>query len=180
VVCAILTKEKISVLRVMSVIDTEKTINYEKLIDEVMYVLVKKALEYAQNNQLPGDHHFYISFLTSHPGVLISTKLKEKYPKEITIVLQYQFEELVIEKDKFSVVLTFNNIKERLVVPYIALTSFADPSVKFGLQFKQKDNFNKKSVVSVEKQEKTEDKEQEAAIEKPTDNVIALDKFRKK
>lgn len=110
-------------------------IDYGKLIDDAMHIIVRQALGYVKNGSLPGRHHFFISFLTSHPGVEISDSLREKYPEEMTIVLQHQFEELTITDTYFSVVLSFDNIKEKIQIPFDSLIAFADPSVKFGLQF---------------------------------------------
>jgi hypothetical protein len=84
---------------------------------------------------LAGDHHFYISFDTEAPGVSLSRRLKEKYPREMTIVLQHRFWDLVVSEERFEVKLTFDGIPERLVVPFEAIKVFFDPSVRFGLQF---------------------------------------------
>lgn len=111
------------------------TIDYPGLIDAAMRNVVREALIHVDKFGLPGDHHFFISFQTNYPGVSISPQLKARYPEEITIVIQHQFWDLKIGKDKFSIMLSFNNIPEKLVVPLDALTAFADPSIKFGLQF---------------------------------------------
>jgi hypothetical protein len=89
---------------------------------------------------LPGEHHFYITFRTDFPGVTIGPNLKEQFPKEITIVLQHQFWGLEVTDDAFSVTLSFGGKHERLHVPFEALVSFTDPSVRFGLQFELKNN----------------------------------------
>lgn len=114
----------------------DREINYGALIDKAMHYIVKEALQIVTESGLPGNHHFFISFLTHYPGVVISERLRKKYPEEMTIVLQYQFEELAVTENAFSVVLSFDNIKERIVIPFMALSAFADPSVKFGLQFR--------------------------------------------
>lgn len=111
------------------------TIDYPKLIDGAMRNVVREALIHVQKFGLPGEHHFFISFQTDYPGVSISPQLKSRYPDEITIVVQHQFWDLKIARDHFSLMLSFNNIPEKLVVPFDALTAFADPSIKFGLQF---------------------------------------------
>lgn len=115
---------------------SEDFIDYGKLIDEAMHIIVQKALKAVANQGLKGDHHFFISFITNYPSVVLSDRLRQKYPNEMTIVLQYQYENLVVEHDAFSVTLSFDNIKENIRVPFNALTAFADPSVKFGLQFR--------------------------------------------
>ena len=113
-------------------------IDYPKLIDSAMRNVVREALLHVDKFGLPGDHHFFISFQTNYPGVSISPQLKSRYPEEITIVVQHQFWDLKITDSQFSLMLSFNNIPEKLVVPFDALTAFADPSIKFGLQFNGK------------------------------------------
>lgn len=114
---------------------THDTIDYPGLIDSAMRNVVREALIHVDKFGLPGDHHFFISFQTNYPGVSISPQLKARYPEEITIVVQHQFWDLKITDKLFSIMLSFNNIPEKLVVPFDALTAFADPSIKFGLQF---------------------------------------------
>jgi hypothetical protein len=114
-------------------------IDYGKLIDDAMHVIVRYTLEKIAREGLPGKHHFFISFLTQFPGVLVSEKLRSRYANEMTIVLQYQFEDLKVTAEDFSVILSFDGEKECVVVPFAALTAFADPSVRFGLQFRHLD-----------------------------------------
>jgi len=111
------------------------TIDYPGLIDSAMRNVVREALIHVDKFGLPGEHHFFISFQTNFPGVSISPQLKARYPEEITIVVQHQFWDLKITDKQFSIMLSFNNIPEKLTVPFDALTAFADPSIKFGLQF---------------------------------------------
>lgn len=111
-------------------------IDYGKLIDDAMHVIVRYTLDKVAREGLPGKHHFFISFLTQFPGVVVSEKLRARYANEMTIVLQYQFEDLKVTAEDFSVVLSFDGEKERIVIPFSALTAFADPSVRFGLQFR--------------------------------------------
>lgn len=113
----------------------ESTIDYEGLAQEAMRGVVRKVLAGTAKSGLAGDHHFYISFDTEAPGVSISRRLKEKYPREMTIVLQHRFWDLIVSEDRFEVKLTFDGIPERLVVPFEAVKVFFDPSVRFGLQF---------------------------------------------
>jgi hypothetical protein len=115
---------------------TEERIDYPSMIDEAMRGVVRKVMSQVQYaGGLPGNHHFYISFSTTYPGVQISPQLKERYPEEMTIVLQHQYWDLDVQQDRFSLMLSFNSIPEKLVVPFNALTAFADPSIRFGLQF---------------------------------------------
>jgi hypothetical protein len=150
-------------------------INYAALIDNAMHSIVREALRIAASQGLPGEHHFFISFLTNYPGVVISERIRRKYPEEMTIVLQYQYEKLSLGDDYFSVVLSFDNTKETVRIPFIALTAFADPSVKFGLQFRHLD------------EDMLEDDLLEPMPSQPStplmshavkDNVVALDAFR--
>jgi hypothetical protein len=110
---------------------------YDQMIEEALRGVVRRALRTVAESGLPGSHHFYITFKTDAPGTEIAPRLKEKYPDEMTIVLQYQFWGLSVEADRFEVTLSFNDVPERLVVPYAAITAFADPAAKFGLQFQQ-------------------------------------------
>lgn len=110
-------------------------IDYEQLTQDAMRSIVRTVLNRTAKAGLPGEHHFYISFDTRARGVTLSRRLKEKYPEEMTIVLQHRFSDLIISDDRFEVKLTFDNIPERLVVPFLAIKVFFDPSVHFGLQF---------------------------------------------
>lgn len=167
-------------------------IDYGKLIDESMHIIVKRALQFVEKNGLLGNHHFFISFLTTYPGAKISEHLLNKYPEEMTIVLQYQYSNLVINEDDFTITLSFDNVKEDLVVPFAALTAFADPSVKFGLQFRhvlEEDGYDDEEGEGAEitdfiTDNKTGGKNSQngskVTSKKNGDNVITLDSFRKK
>ena len=110
-------------------------IDYEALAQKAMRGLVRSVLEQTASSGLPGEHHFYISFDTCADQVSISRRLKEKYPTEMTIVLQHRFWDLLVHDDYFEVKLTFDGIPERLVVPFSTIKVFFDPSVRYGLQF---------------------------------------------
>jgi uncharacterized protein len=114
---------------------TDATIDYEGLAQEAMRGVVRTVLTQTVKSGLTGDHHFYISFDTEIPGVSLSKRLKEKYPREMTIVLQHRFWDLAVTDERFEVKLTFDGIPERLVVPFAAIKVFFDPSVRYGLQF---------------------------------------------
>ena len=113
----------------------EPTIDYEALAQDAMRGVVRTVLTQAAKQGLPGDHHFYVSFDTRASGVVLSKRLKDKYPAEMTIVLQHRFWDLSVSDDGFEVKLTFDGIPERLVVPFAAIRVFFDPSVRYGLQF---------------------------------------------
>jgi hypothetical protein len=109
-------------------------IRYDLLVQDALKSVVRKVLIDAKDG-LPGEHHFYISFQTDFPGVRLSNRLRDKYPQEMTIVLQHQFWDLNVTEHTFEVGLSFSGIPERLLIPFDALTGFFDPSVQFGLKF---------------------------------------------
>jgi hypothetical protein len=149
---------------------------------------------------LPGSHHFYISFRSGDPGVVLPDYLRAKYPEEMTIVLQHQYWDLILGPNHFEVTVSFNKQQERIRVPFAALSAFVDPSVRFGLQFDRKDKAGEKAEVAAppaalppaEKrpplaapatsEDKPEAGAAEAAEAKPEDasKVVKLDSFRKK
>ncbi len=170
-------------------------IDYGKLVDEAMHIIVYKVLKIIEKNGLPGEHHFFISFITKHPGVEISKLLLEKYPREMTIVLQFQYQDLKIEHKGFGVTLSFNGHKECIYVPYSAITTFADPSVQFGLQFREVEyDYNEIDMEFLDEEEfeeietntnsrntpKPKSKSEKKDKKKQGGNVISLDQFRKK
>lgn len=157
---------------------SEDQLHYPILIDQAMRGVVRDVLRRVQATGLPGEHHFYISFLTTHPGVHMSDQLRARYPKDITIVLQHQFWDFKVEEQQFSVTLSFGGAPEKLVVPFAALTAFADPSIKFGLQFQQPEMPEAETVTPEVLQETmalVSDLPEEGAAE-----IISLDAFRKK
>jgi hypothetical protein len=110
-------------------------IRYDILTQDALRGVVRKVLSEVARTGLPGEHHFYISFRTTAPGVRISSRMLEKYPEEMTIVLQHQFWELKVDEHAFEVGLSFGGVPERLFVPFSAVRAFVDPSVHFALQF---------------------------------------------
>jgi hypothetical protein len=115
----------------------ERHIDYEALAQGAMRGIVRTVLERVAKSGLPGEHHFYIAFNTEAPGVVISKRLKQKYPEEMTVVLQHRFWDLTVTEERFEVKLTFDGIPERLSVPFTAVKVFFDPSVPYGLQFEE-------------------------------------------
>ena len=113
----------------------EDLIRYDILAQDALRGVVRKVLSEVARTGIPGEHHFYINFATKAPGVRISSRLLAQYPEDMTIVLQHQYWDLSVTENAFEVGLSFNQVPERLLVPFTALKSFADPSVKFGLQF---------------------------------------------
>ena len=114
---------------------TTDHIRYDVLARDALRGVLRRVLNDAAAHGLPGDHHFFITFLSTAEGVKLSSRLLAQYPDEMTIILQHQFWDLVVTEDRFEVGLSFGGIPERLVVPFAAIKSFFDPSVQFGLQF---------------------------------------------
>jgi len=179
--------------------EVEDLIRYDVLAQEALRGVVKKVLsEVAQIGTLPGEHHFYITFDTTAAGVKLSSRMKEKYPEEMTIVVQHQFWDLKTTESGFTIGLSFNEIPETLVVPYSSIRGFFDPAVQFGLQFdagetdeEAQDNIQQldgpEPVTALPRQEDAKE-DKEAVNEKPDDgeedngsaDVVSLDSFRKK
>jgi hypothetical protein len=113
----------------------EDEIRYDLLTQDALRGVIREVLTLVQRSGLPGEHHLYIAFDTEAEGVAISKRLKEQYPDEMTVVLQYQFWDLQVSHDRFEVKLSFGSVPERLVVPFKAVKAFYDPSAQFGLQF---------------------------------------------
>ena len=110
-------------------------IRYDVLARDALRGVLRRVLSDAAAHGLPGEHHFFITFVSSADGVKLSPRLLAQYPEEMTIILQHQFWDLVVTEDRFEVGLSFGGIPERLVVPFSAIKSFFDPSVQFALQF---------------------------------------------
>ena len=161
-------------------------LNYEKMVERALRSVVVDALLQVAEFGLPGAHHLYITFATDAPEVEIPDRLHEKFPEEMTIVLQHQFWDLTVEEERFMVTLSFNDIQERLVVPFAAIKAFADPSVNFGLQLKFDGEVEVPSPVTLEDDDPAEEASEppaEGMSEAPDadgDNVVTLDAFRKK
>lgn len=161
---------------------------YDLMVEDALRGVVKASLIRASERGLPGNHHFYITFNTEWPGVEVPSYLKERYPDEMTIVLQYQFWNLKISEDQFEVTLSFNDNRERLVVPFASMTGFADPSVQFGLQFQH----NATDGDDLADSEETATEAPSTNLDSPAagdgansggdsgGEVVSLDQFRKK
>lgn len=168
--------------------------NYEQMAQNALRGVVRMALERVAKQGLPGDHHFYITFESQHPGVVMSDWLKERYPDEMTIVVQHQYWGLNIRPDSFDISLSFHKVGEQLTVPFEAVKAFFDPSVQFMLQFKPVVGQGPKKPAAATEQPvlqvakpavKAETPAPEDDGDKPRDpsgggEVVSLDKFRKK
>ena len=129
------------------------TINYKKIMNQNIINILKDVLKIIDKEGIVNGHHLYITFTTNHPKVVIPSWLKEKYPNEITIIIQYEYYNLKIFKNYFSITLSFNNIKADLKIDYDAIISFADPQANFGLKIKDNENL-KKNVRKLRKSKK--------------------------
>jgi hypothetical protein len=151
--------------------------DYPEMVETALRGVMREALMRAAREGLPGDHHFYVTFRTRAPGVAIAKHLLTKYPDEMTIVLQHQFRGLEVRDDAFSVSLSFHSRSERLTIPFAAVTTFADPSVNFGLQFEAQPA---KRVEAEAAALPAQIPAPEAAQpERPAAEIVTLDKFRK-
>ena len=156
---------------------SDDILRYDLMIEAALRDVVRETVSTVAQNGLPGEHHFYITFLTKFPGVKIPDYLRKQYPDEMTIVLQYQFFGLKLEEDAIHVALSFNNVKENLIVPIDAITTFADPSVNFALQFQNSgdsEDDDNDDAPNADKEESDKKKEEKRG------EVISLDNFRKK
>ncbi len=162
---------------------------YDSWIEDALRGVIRHSLSYAAEHGLPGDHHFYITYLTEGDDVELPGYLKADHQEEMTIVLQHEFDELVVTEEAFWVTLRFNGKPERLRVPFDAVISFADPSVNFGLQIKTVSESNgdietDMAVAGNFEIEGTEALPEPEAVQGGDDErsgeVIALDAFRKK
>lgn len=158
--------------------DPDDVLRYDRMVERALRGVVQESIQEVIDYGLIDDHHFYITFLTDYVGVSIPEYLKERYPGEMTIVLQYQFHDLEVDEKTLRVTLSFNNVPERLVIPLAAITIFADPSVNFALQFQPVDqDLGDGPDDDDPRGAKDEDKDKST---KEKGEVVSLDQFRKK
>src|SRR6267142_1375041 len=166
-------------------------IRYDVLARDALRGVLRRVLTDAAEHGLPGEHHFYITFLSTADGVKLSPRLLAQYPDEMTIILQHQFWDLVVTEDRFEVGLSFGGVPERLVVPFAAIKSFLDPSVQFGLQFEPSETAAEASAAKlptvpapsalpVAAPEPAEENKDEPAKTSEGAEVVRQDRFRKK
>jgi len=158
---------------------TQDYLEYPKLVEHAMRGVVRKALADVMEYGLRGLHHFYVTFRTQDQNVIIPERLLAQYPDEMTIVMENQFRNLLVEENQFKVTLSFNGTPENLSIPYSAITAFVDPSVKFGLQF-DSDNRETVNLPTPTKETFTQIDNDTYNPEEEEGQVVALDKFRKK
>ncbi|MDZ7823200.1 MAG: SspB family protein [Ahrensia sp.] len=187
---------------------TEDILRYDILVQNALRGVIRKVLSEIDKTGLPGNHHFFITFMTQAPGVKVSNRVKEQYPEQMTIVLQHQFWELEVNETGFGIGLSFSEIPEKLYIPYSAIRGFYDPSVNFELEFDvdendaaetQPDNAEGANLAVVKpatditeisstepktKEQKSASVQTETTAEseggEPTADVVSLDAFRKK
>mgnify|MGYP002620863316 FL=1 len=166
-------------------------IRYDILAQDALRGVMRKVLGEVVRTGLPGNHHFFITFLTGAPGVRISTRLRERYPEQMTIVLQFQYWDLKVTDTGFEVGLSFSDIPEKLEIPFSAVRGFYDPSVNFELEFDVKPPAEEEAqpegrdeavaaVPVVKEQAAAESDEETAAEPGKSADVVSLDAFRKK
>lgn len=149
------------------------TIDYGNLMHSAMRGLIQRVLDDVAEGGLPGNHHFFITFDTMHPDVEIADWLSDRYPDEMTVVMQHWFDNLDVTDEGFSVTLNFGDTPEPLYIPYDAIRTFVDPSVEFGLRFETQDDDD-------EDEEPAPPATTDGAPSEPKDaEIVSLDKFRK-
>lgn len=173
----------------------ETPLRYDVWVEDALRGVIRRALAWASENGLPGEHHFYVTFETGAHGVEIPDFLHAEYPEEMTIVIQHRFWDLKVTDDAFEVSLTFRGVAERLRIPLEAVTAFADPAVNFGLQLKvteagdDEENIGLAFAAGESLQDEEADvagedepvpEPDQADEEKKSGEVITLDAFRKK
>ena len=141
------------------------TLSYERMVEDALRGVLRQALKITEAQGLPGAHHFYITFDTTHPGVSIASSLRALHPNEMTIVLQHQFWDLRVLEEHFEITLSFSGVSQRLSIPFAAVTAFADPHAKFGLQFH----------VEFEERSGADEDADDDAEDPPIDDAIGVD-----
>lgn len=155
-----------------TVVNPDSLLPYARWTEDALRAVVADALQHAAEHGLPGDHHFYISFRTDHPGATLPGALKARYPSEMTIVLQHRFWDLKVDRvaSRFSVGLSFGGVATTLVVPFAAMTAFTDPAAKFQLRFEDAPALPPEPDAAPEPPPAAD----------PTPQVVSLDAFRRK
>ena len=156
------------------------TLDYGSLMHRAMRGLIFNVLEQVRDHGLPGNHHFFITFDTTHPDVQLADWLKDRYPAEMTVVIQHWFDNLVVREDGFSITLNFGDQPEPIQIPFDAIQTFVDPSVEFGLRFENQD------MEEIEDEAEADEAEPSAEATETSDEaprkeaeVVSLDQFRR-
>ncbi|MDC0505497.1 ClpXP protease specificity-enhancing factor SspB [Amylibacter sp.] len=153
------------------------TINYAQMMQKAMQSLMIDVLKKISKKGLPGKHHYFISFDTKFEGVIVADWIKERYPEEMTIVIQHWFDNLEVNADNFSITLNFGDNPENLIIPWNSILTFVDPSVEFGLRFEDEANEDIDAVGEIPESKMViiEDDDENNVAE-----IVSLDSFRKK
>lgn len=174
---------------------SEDIVRYDILVQNALRGVIRKVLSEVEKTGLPGNHHFFITFVTTAPGVRISNRIREQYPEQMTIVLQHQFWDLEVGETGFGIGLSFSDVPEKLYVPYAAVRGFYDPSVNFELEFDVADAETEDGAETVVDTDTTPVDGAETVVAEPgeaanapqgetaedgTADVVSLDAFRKK
>lgn len=158
-------------------------IDYGNLMHDAMRGLIKTVLRDIAKNGLPGQHHFFITFDTTHPDAELADWLSDRFPEEMTVVIQHWFSNLIVNDDNFAITLNFGDSPEPLVIPYDAIKTFVDPSVEFGLRFESAEDDDDDNDVSIDLLPVNVDPVSESEPNPETKNtdaeIVSLDSFRK-
>ena len=156
-------------------------IDYGNLMHDAMRGLIRRVLDGVADNGLPGAHHFFITFDTSHPDAELADWLSDRYPGEMTVVMQHWYDKLDVGDDGFAVTLNFGEAPEPLYIPYDAIRTFVDPSVEFGLRFESQDE-EEETEAKIIPADLSQTDEAELEVEEPAAKdaeIVSLDSFRK-
>ena len=157
-----------------------RSIEYGNLMHDAMRGLIRQVLLDVAANGLPGNHHFFITFDTSHPDAELADWLSDRYPDEMTVVMQHWYDGLDVGEDGFAITLNFGDAPEPLYIPYDAIRTFVDPSVEFGLRFEQQETEEEDVAEDEATLDQTDEAELEVAEEPVKDaEIVSLDSFRK-
>ena len=160
------------------------TLQYDKMVETALRSVVRESLGYVAKNGLPGNHHFYLTFRTDHPGTVIPPRLRAQYPQVMTIVLQHQFWDLNMDEEAglITVGLSFGGVPATLAIPLAAVTAFADPHVRFGLQFRTPDLPAEEPEAAPDAAEPSDTASGEPEAPPPAEEpqVVSLDAFRRR
>lgn len=159
-----------------------RTIDYGNLMHDAMRSLIRNVLLDVADNGLPGAHHFFITFDTSHPDAELADWLSDRYPDEMTVVMQHWYDNLEVTTEGFSITLNFGDAPEPLYIPYDAIRTFVDPSVEFGLRFEQQEEAAEKAKAATKPARLPQTDEDELEVKQPPSKpaeIVSLDSFRK-
>ena len=157
-----------------------QSIEYGNLMHKAMRGLIREVLADVADHGLPGQHHFFVTFDTTHPDVDIADWLRDRYPDEMTVVMQHRFDDLDVTENGFAVTLSFGDSPERLSIPFTSIRTFVDPSVEFGLRFETQDDEDEdEATLSAVEDAPEEDAPEPTEGDQKDAEVVSLDSFRK-